>query len=140
MEADFDPLTVNRETVIAMLSAEQALRYSEAVQDQYDHGQPSDDPEGIEKAIQRQVLAQFGFTSTPQSLGRYQSLGYHYRDDPEVLASVNYLRLNIIIDCPLKVGEPMVEARLYDLAGQEVSLLGLMNPGRPMVILSGSLT
>jgi hypothetical protein len=137
---EFDVNQVDRGLVLKMLKREQELRYSEEMQLMYDSLSHSIDQEIVEKTIQKQVREEFGFTDSNESIRNYQSIGYLYRDDEEVRQSVNYLRLNIIRDCPIKEGELAPDVSLVNLEGQDCRLQDYLSQSKPLVILAGSLT
>ncbi len=139
---EFDISKVDREVILRMLRREQELRYSDQMQAMYDNLSQSlnSDQETVEKAIQKQVREEFGFSNSSASIRNYQSIGYHYRDDEEVRQSVSYLRLNIIRDCPIREGELAPDVTIFDLEGQSHQLSKYLSQSKPLVILAGSLT
>jgi len=132
---------VTREIILQMLLSEQKLRYSNDVQNLYDQGLNStNDPEFIEKFIQKKVLEQFGFNTSDGSLKNYQSIGSYYENDTEIKNAIHYLRINIIKDCSLKMYQPCIDANLYTLDNKPIKLSHYYNQDKPLVILAGSIT
>jgi hypothetical protein len=135
---------VDRKTILEMLLSEQAMRYSDSIQDLYDQrlqkNRKDDDPELVEKLVQKTILRQFGFDASQESIQHYQSIGSHYAYDQEIMDAVHYLRINIIRDCPIKVNQCCVDAKIMTLDGQVVQLSDYYTQEKPLVILSGSIT
>ena len=75
---------MSRDALLAMLTREQALRDSDAVQARYDdyHGRGMASPEAIEIDVQRQVLREHGYADCDASLGRYWQIAAKWIDAP----------------------------------------------------------
>ena len=134
-----------------MLTREQALRDSDAVQARYDdyHGRGMASPEAIEIDVQRQVLREHGYADCDASLGRYWQIAAKWidapnaRDDPELRNSVVYLKYrDLTLPLTLAVGDDAPDAALVGLdggGGRSPSLLDRVPAdGTPLVVVGGS--
>ena len=128
-----------RSRVIEMLKFEQKLRYSPEIQKIYSHLYTQRNNFRIETEIQKYVLTHFGYQET--DLEEYWKIPKLYWEDEEVKNSIFYMKLNIFSYGNLKVGDKMVDVPLYDyVSTKEINLSNLETPGRPLVILAGSMT
>lgn len=146
---DFDIQSVKRSQIIQMLSAEQKVRYSKGVQEAYTnlyHAQfknPSIATTNfsIEKEIQKFILRQFGYKDDETSLKEYWKIPSTYWNDEEVKNSIFYMKFNIFQHSKVSVGDDIVDATLITYpSNQDVSLVSLQRPDRPLVLLAGSMT
>ena len=139
--ANFDVFKIDIPTVIKLLDQEQILRYSDQVQDMYNQKlNDHDDPEYIEKWVQRKVLNDNGYSVTNHSLKNYQSIAYHFGHIPEVKNAIQYMRINIIKDCPIKIGDKYTDCKLMTINKKDTYLSKYYKNSKPLVILAGSIT
>jgi hypothetical protein len=104
----------NKELVLKMLVYEDSLIHGKEAQEAYRafraFGHHSMD---VERMTARQTLAHFGYDTGDESLKLYREINRLYRDedgrlDPEIRASVTYLRANRLLDYvhpPLVLGQ-----------------------------------
>ena len=138
---NFQLSETDKATVFGMLKSEQTLRYSDQIQNLYDQGLNTvNDPEFIEKMVQKSVLEQYGYNISEQSLRNYQAIGSYYINDDEIKNAIHYLRINIIKDCPIPLNSDYVDVNLVKLDGTPIKLSSLYNTDKPLVILAGSIT
>lgn len=138
---DFDVTKVSKEIVLQLLKHEQTLRYSKRYQEMYDQGlNTRGNPEYIERTIQRETLNHFGFQDTDTSLKNYQEIGTFYQGDKTIKEAVQYLRLNIIKDCPVLLGDTYVDCELVSLDENDLKLSSIIDITKPTIIIAGSIT
>jgi hypothetical protein len=138
---DFQINNVDRMMILNMLVYEQKLRYSDQIQNLYDQNLNNhEDPEFVEKSVQRDALENCGFNTSERSIKNYQSIAYYYEDDEEIKQAIHYMRINIIKDCPIKVNQPYINSNLVTLDENPVQLSDYYNLSRPLIILAGSIT
>ena len=95
--------------------------------------------------MQYGVLAEFGYEPTAENIKLLHAQRYYYRDDPEFAAKSVYVRLNTRRQGDLVQGvsaAPDVPLHHLDPAGRASceSLHGFCRPGRPLIVVAGSLT
>lgn len=138
---NFQLSETDKVTVFEMLKSEQTLRYSDQIQNLYDQGLNTvNDPEFIEKMVQKSVLEQYGYNTSEQSLRNYQAIGSYYINDDDIKNAIHYLRINIIKDCQIPLNSDYVDVNLVKLDGTPTKLSSLYNIEKPLVILAGSIT
>jgi len=143
----FDITTASRQRVLDMVKEEQKVRYSKGVQEaytqQYYAMQNTDKFErvSIEIEIQKYILRQFGYSDDETSLLQYWKIPSTYWTDEEVKNSIFYMKLNMFQYPKVKYNDPMIDCGLIDFATKrELLLSSLETPGRPLVLLAGSMT
>src|SRR5207248_582741 len=126
---------------LSMLKYEQILRYSQRYQDMYDQNlNRNGNPEYIERCMQRETLNYFGFMDDDVSLLNYQKIGKFYDGDNDIKNAIQYYRINILKDCPLKFQDNYVDVPLLRTDGVERRLSQLLDDKKPNVIIAGSIT
>mmetsp|Transcript_2951 Transcript_2951/g.4843 ORF Transcript_2951/g.4843 Transcript_2951/m.4843 type:complete len:247 (-) Transcript_2951:659-1399(-) len=133
-----------RSQLLQMLQREDALRLSDEVQAQY-----ALQPESWEwkwevtDRVQRQVCEEFGFADcVEEGLDLLRSAMSLFPDDEEIKDAAHYLRNNIHVKCPLRVGEIVPDVPLHKLQGGETSVHALapQSPDGVTLVLAGSHT
>jgi hypothetical protein len=144
---DFKIDRIERSVIIEMLKEEQTVRYSKGIQEaytkQYNALQTNPHYQGvrIEIEIQKFTLRKFGFKDDDESLKEYWKIPSTYWDDEEVKNSIFYMKLNIFQFPKVSVGDNLINTQLIEYtSNNEVTLSSLENPGRPLIILAGSMT
>lgn len=143
---DFKIDTVSREKVLEMVKEEQSVRYSKGIQEAYTQQfyaskNESYERVNIEREIQKYILRKFGFKDDDNSLEHYWKIPSTYWDDEEVKNSIFYMKLNIFQYPKVKVDDNMIDTQLIDYkTNSSISLSSLETPGKPLVILAGSMT
>lgn len=125
-----------------MLKRDDDLRLSDEVQALY-----ALQPESWEwkwqvtDEVQRKVCEEFGFgENIEEGLDLMRSCMTLFPDDEKVKQTAHYLRQNIHIDCPLRVGEIVPDLPLYTLSGEARQLQSTIKSGRATVLIAGSHT
>lgn len=138
----FDVRQVPRETVLAMLRAEDRMRKSDEAQALYDAGKDLLGDQ-VERFIQRTILKLFGFAPSVENLSRFWQIRAHYGDnDRELMESVIYLRYaHLLHECRIPLGAPCPDADMFSLDdGQPRTLASYMQEHPNLVVLAGSMT
>lgn len=143
--APFDADRVeDRDLVLRMLAAEDALLLSRKAADMYTAS--SYFPQRsftVERAVQRMVLRQFGFATDPDSVSNYRAIFSRYYTSPsdydrEVMGSVVYMRENRLLYYaapPVGMGQCVAEqlgACRVNSCGAEDATLTMMEAVRGM--------
>ena len=139
--------TIERDQVLAMMREEQKVRLSDEIQQVYTEqflageNDPDYVPISIEIEVQKFVLRTFGFLDDDASLREYWKIPSTYWHDEEIKNSCFYMKHNIFQYPTTHVGDPMRDVNVLDY-GQNapVSLSSLHKPGRPLILLAGSMT
>jgi len=144
---DFKINEVERNLVLEMVKEEQSVRYSKGIQEAYttqfnaQQNNPDYEPIRIEREIQKYILKKFGFNDNEISLEEYWKIPSTYWKDDEIKNSIFYMKLNIFQYPKVTVNDEIIDASLIDYeTDQEINLSSLQNPGRPLIILAGSMT
>jgi hypothetical protein len=138
---NFDIKQSNKTLVVEMLKHEQILRYSQKYQDMYDAGfNRHGNSEYIERCMQRETLNHFGYADNDNSIRNYQMIGNHYYDDIDVKNAIQYLRINIMKECPLKILDNYDNTSLFSLDKKLCKLSEVLDTEKPNVIIAGSIT
>ncbi|MBA43141.1 MAG: hypothetical protein CMF62_03915 [Magnetococcales bacterium] len=128
---ELKPFTINtisnRDLVIRMLRREEEITRSEEVQESFKNvlNKPFISLD-IEKMVNREVLYEFGFDTSDESVDNYRKIfKYYYKSphdyDKEVLDSVHYMRNNRCVyykSKPIKVGDQIPNCKIYKLDGE----------------------
>lgn len=123
---------LDRELVIRMLKYEEQLTKGEVGQMMYRN--PLNKPFislTIEKALNRMVLSEFGFTTTDADVEVYRTIFKTYfrsaeNYDEEVINSVHYMRENKCVfykNPPIVCGQKIPNCELYNLDGKTKTTL-----------------
>jgi len=133
-----------RALLLRMLVREDGLRLSDETQRLY--AACADNSAGKERvttAVQRRVVREFGL-EVDEGLDLLRSATALFPDDEEVVRSAHWLRHNICMPCPLRVGDAVPDAPLFAAAdGARTSVHELAAAGggaRPTVLAVGSHT
>jgi hypothetical protein len=144
---DFKINEVERNLVLEMVKEEQSVRYSKGIQEAYttqfnaQQNNPDYEPIRIEREIQKYILKKFGFNDNEISLEEYWKIPSTYWKDDEIKNSIFYMKLNIFQYPKVTLNDDIIDASLIDYeTDQEINLSSLQNPGRPLIILAGSMT
>ena len=138
---NFDINQSTKTLVVNMLKHEQILRYSQKYQDMYDQGfNRHGNPEYIERCMQRETLNHFGYMDNDDSIRNYQMIGKYYHDDLDVKNAIQYLRINIIKECPLKILDTYEDTTLFAMDKTPYKLSELLDTEKPNIIIAGSIT
>jgi hypothetical protein len=144
---DFKINEVERNLVLEMVKEEQSVRYSKGIQEAYttqfnaQQNNPDYEPIRIEREIQKYILKKFGFNDNEISLEEYWKIPSTYWKDDEIKNSIFYMKLNIFQYPKVTLNDDIIDASLIDYeTDQEINLCSLQNPGRPLIILAGSMT
>jgi hypothetical protein len=144
---DFKINEVERNLVLEMVKEEQSVRYSKGIQEAYttqfnaQQNNPHYEPIRIEREIQKYILKKFGFNDNEISLEEYWKIPSTYWKDDEIKNSIFYMKLNIFQYPKVTLNDDIIDASLIDYeTDQEINLSSLQNPGRPLIILAGSMT
>ena len=62
------------------------------------------------------------------------------KSDPKIKNAVQYMRINIITDCPIKINHNYLDCQLMTMNKQKTTLSKYYNHDKPLVILAGSIT
>lgn len=89
-----------------MYRLEESLRRSDEYQHLY-RTALGKQGEAVETIIQLRVLAEHGYEGSRDNLIKYQQLASKWRHDDEVRASIVYLRLNLMHEPLVRVGDKM---------------------------------
>lgn len=136
---------LNRDLVIQMLCREEEITKSQKGQDMYrnSYNNPFISLE-VEKALNRMVLSEFGFTTTDEDVSQYRTIFKTYFKSPEdydreVIGSVHYMRENkcVFYKHPrMKTGQRIPNVDLYRLDGiNKTSLYDAIGHPRPQYTL-----
>lgn len=132
----YHPFTItnvlDRELVIRMLKYEETLTKGEFGQMMYRN--PLNKPFislTVEKALNRKVLSDFGFTTTNADVDMYRTIFRTYFRSPEdydeeVINSVHYMRENKCVfykHPPIEIGQKIPNCELYELDGKTKTTL-----------------
>jgi hypothetical protein len=144
---DFEINSVSREKILEMVKEEQHIRYSKGIQEAYTNqyyaqkNNQNYENVPIEREIQKYILRKFGFNDDDNSLEEYWKIPSTYWHDEDVKNSIFYMKLNIFEYPKVAVNDNIIDASLIDYkTDQEINLSSLQTPGRPLVILAGSMT
>lgn len=144
---DFKIDKVERNKILEMVKEEQTVRYSKGIQEAYtkQYYAQKENPEyetvRIEREIQKFILRKFGFNDDEISLEEYWKIPSTYWKDEEIKNSIFYMKLNIFQYPKVSVNDNIIDSNLIDFkTGEEINLCSLQKPGRPLVILAGSMT
>lgn len=143
---EFKINSVNREKILEMVKEEQKVRYSKGIQEAYTSQFYNSQKEGyervnIEREIQKYILRKFGFTDSIESLQEYWKIPSTYWNDEEVKNSIFYMKLNIFQYPNVKLEDELIDVPLVNYKTNAItSLSSLQTPGKPLVILAGSMT
>lgn len=144
---DFKINEVERNLILEMVKEEQSVRYSKGIQEVYtkqyysQQNNPDYETVRIEREIQKFILRKFGFNDDNNSLEEYWKIPSTYWKDEEIKNSIFYMKLNIFQYPKVAVNDDIIDAGLIDYeTEQEINLSSLQKPGRPLVILAGSMT
>ena len=144
--ADFEINLVSREKILEMVKEEQNVRYSKGIQEAYTqqfYASKNNKYErvNIEREIQKYILRKFGFKDDENSLEQYWKIPSTYWHDEEVKNSIFYMKLNIFQYPKVKIDDEMVDTQIIDYnTNTPISLSSLETPGKPLIILAGSMT
>jgi hypothetical protein len=139
----------SRELILKVLAREDTLRLSDpSYQLLYTScGDDTDKISFVTKQLQVQALLDSGVdkNEVDEALVALRNMRHDYRYDEEVLQAAIYHRADHCYGGSLMNGSPVSDVTLYDLEGNEMSLLkyyekvdGTMT--KPLVIVSGSVT
>ena len=143
---EFQINSVNREKILEMTTEEQKVRYSKGIQEAYTtqfYNSKNENYErvNIEREIQKYILRKFGFTDSIESLQEYWKIPSTYWNDEEVKNSIFYMKLNIFQYPNVKLEDELIDVPLVNYKTNAItSLSSLQTPGKPLVILAGSMT
>jgi hypothetical protein len=143
---DFEINSVSREKILEMVKEEQTVRYSKGIQEAYTqqfHASKNKNYErvNIEREIQKYILRKFGFKDDDKSLEQYWKIPSIYWNDEEVKNSIFYMKLNIFQYPKVKIDDEIIDTPLINYKTNEpISLSSLETPGKPLIILAGSMT
>jgi hypothetical protein len=127
----------NKQLVIQMLNYEENLTKSDFGQNLYKNILNSPLISlTIEHAINRLVLAKFGFDTSDLSVSTYRTIFQTYYNsssdyDPDVLNAVHYMRENKCVyykQRPLEIGDVIPDCELYEIDGiTKTTLYNIIN-------------
>lgn len=135
----------NRALILEMLQAEDNLFMSELGQEHLTHHGGLYSLE-VNRVLQREILAQYGFQSDDESLSNYRSIIHVYYRSPtdydhEVMNSVVYLRENRLLyykTTKPQQGEPFVDVEILSLDGKDKVKLSqlIMDSTKPRMLVA----
>lgn len=132
--------SMNRSTLLKMLTRENQLRLSEEYQKMYDDVDLRISEE-IEDTIQKRVLREFHFPDDDATLQKYRSTNGLYLNDPEIRNSVVYMKYDRTNTGSLEVGMPCPNVTCLDLDTLEhKNILDFARKDVPLVIVGGCYT
>jgi len=144
---DFNINAVDRNKILEMVKEEQTVRYSKGIQEAYtkQYFAQKENPDykivRIEREIQKFILRKFGFNDHNKSLEEYWKIPSTYWNDKEIKNSIFYMKLNIFQYTKLSIDDDIIDTSLIEYeTGKDITLCSLQKPGRPLVILAGSMT
>lgn len=144
---DFNIHEIQRNRILEMVTEEQSVRYSKGIQELYTtqfyaaQHNPNYQSVNMEREIQKYILKKFGFTDNDTSLAEYWKIPSTYWRDDEIKNSIFYMKLNIFQYPTLEINDDLIDTHLVDYTTeQEMDLRSLQTPGRPLILLAGSMT